>query len=139
MIKTPRSIKVLALALACCALIVVATTGGTLSSAEAVGPVPLSGYASEVTVTPSDKQPGAFLCKAALLEVATGRVLAGPAVLIAAGQPAETASDSADGADKYLFSVSVDSSASSVTYSLGIRRDGRVTTLHRGSVSLPRS
>lgn len=104
--------------------------GPATASASAAG-----GYATEVSVEPSAKQEGAFLCKAIVKNLATGAVEVAPVVLAAAGEQAETTS-TAPGGPTLRFIVQVDPDAARASYSLSLSSQGADTLLHRGTVRL---
>lgn len=92
------------------------------------------GYSTEVSVSPSPKTEGAFLCKAVVKDLATGSIAAAPALLAAAGEQGE-AESSQDG-KKLRFVVKVDPTASTASYSIVLTDGGGDTMLHKGSVQL---
>lgn len=96
----------------------------------------LTGYSTEISVEPSKKAEGAFLCKALVKNLASGAVEAAPAVLTAAGEQAEAETSLADGASKIRFLVKVDAGASLASYSVVVSHSGADTLLHRGTVQL---
>lgn len=99
----------------------------------------MTGYSTEISVEPSEKASGAFLCKAVIKNLASGAVVAAPAVLTTAGDQAETASTLEDTALEIRFIVQVDAAASVASYSIVASNAGVDTLLHRGSVQLAKT
>ncbi|HRC85849.1 MAG TPA: hypothetical protein PK413_09600 [Thermoanaerobaculia bacterium] len=96
---------------------------------------PLPTYTTEVTVEPSPKRAGAFLCKAVVRELGSAAVVAAPALVFSPGDEA-TAESSAEGVGPVVVLRVKVVAGSSAEYTLTLRHGQEEQTLHRGRVVL---
>lgn len=105
--------------------------GGLLAEApQGVG----AGYGTSVTIEPSGEN--AFLLKARVTDLASGAVVAGPAVKIPAGKEGQAESQNAERDEVVTLSATVDSATRTATYTLTIKRGAKVVTEHSSKVAL---
>jgi len=95
----------------------------------------ITAYATEVSIEPFEKKPGAYLCKVAVKDAATGEVLAGPAVVVPSEQAANTETTTPDGR-KILVSVTVRPDRKTAEYTIDLQHAGQAITLHKSTVAL---
>lgn len=90
-------------------------------------------YSLDVDVTPTP-QPGVYMCKATVTDLASGEVIFAPAIQLKAGSPA--AASAADGDLSAEFTVSVDSAASRVRAQVSVTRAGKLVAAQKSSVTV---
>lgn len=106
--------------------------GLLLAAAIAVASEP-SSYSLDVDVS-SAGQPGFYMCRAILTDLASGDVVFAPSVQLKAGGPARASSQDGDLLSE--FQVNVDSETSKVTAQVRVTRAGRVVAAQKVSVAL---
>ncbi len=105
--------------------------GGLLAEApQGAGPA----YGTSVTIEPSGEN--AFLVKARVTDLASGAVVAGPAMKIPAGKEGQAESQNAERNEVVTLSATVDSATRTATYTLTIKRDAKVVAEHSSKAAL---
>lgn len=121
--------KVLRLLLA---LALVVTTAGFLLAQEPVSAPP--SYGVEISIEPAGAD--VFLLKAKVTDLGSGRVVAGPALKMPAGQPASTETSIQATGDVISLTASVDGATKTATYSVTAKRGTKVVSEHSARVAL---
>ena len=90
-------------------------------------------YSLDLDLTPTS-QTGAYLCKAEIKDLDTGKVLSAPSIALLADSPATV--KSTDGDLVAELKVSIDSKASRATADLKVSRGGKVVAAQKTSVAV---
>ncbi len=93
-----------------------------------------SAYGTSVSIEPSGGS--AFLLKARVTDLASGEVVAGPAVKLATGKEGQAESQNAERDEVVTLSATVDSATRTATYTLVIKRNQKVVAEHTSKVAL---
>ena len=125
----PKSTRIITLALA---LALTIATGGFLLAQAPAGTV--AGYGMDISIEPAGEN--VFLLKAKVTDLASGKVVAGPALKMPAGQPASTETSVQATGDVISLTASVDGATRTATYSVVAKRGAKVISEHSARVAL---
>lgn len=106
--------------------------GGLVSAQAPQAAAP--GFGSSVSIERSGNE--AYLLKAKISDLASGQVLAGPAVKIPAGQNASTETTLPDRDEVVSLSANVDAASQTATYSLVVKKGKAVVSEHTARIAL---
>jgi hypothetical protein len=111
----------------------VATGGFLFAQAADPASAPAS-YGTEISIEPAGEN--VFLLKAKVTDLASGQVVAGPALKMPAGQPVSTETTVQGTGDTFSLTASVDGATRTATYSVVAKRGGKVISEHTASIAL---
>ncbi len=114
------------------ALALTIATGGFLLAQDPASTA--AGYGMDITIEPAGEN--VFLLKAKVTDLASGQVVAGPALKMPAGQPASTETSVQATGDVISLTASVDGTTRTATYSVVAKRGAKVISEHSARVAL---
>jgi len=115
-----------------CSLVV----ASLLALTAATGTTHHGGIGTDVTIAPKTAGRGDYLIRVKVTDLATGTVLAGPSILVRAGQQAEADTTISEPATKVTVKGTVDSTAQLASYSVIVRQGDEVLSSHTAKIAL---
>ncbi len=94
-----------------------------------------SAFGTDVQVAPSGKPQGGFTIRVKVTDLSSGTIVAGPSLIVPAGETGEVRSDLTD-QSTLTISAKVDSAGHEATYSIAMKKGGQVLSSHTAKVSL---
>ncbi len=95
-----------------------------------------SGFSTSVEIGRSDKHPEAYSVAVRVSDLAEGKVVAAPKLLVASGETAEASSELEDGA-VCTVSAQIEAGGRAAHYTAKISRAGALLAQHETDVALP--
>lgn len=92
-------------------------------------------FGTDVQIAPSGKPQGGFTIRVKVTDLTSGTVVAGPSLIVPAGETGEARSDLTD-QSTLTVTAKVDSAGHEATYSIAMKKGDQVLSSHTAKVSL---
>ncbi|WP_257304723.1 hypothetical protein [Geothrix campi] len=95
-----------------------------------------TGLSVSVSISPAHSRPEDCLCKAEITDLADGRLIAAPNLILKKGEPGKVTIGDHDANYSLVFEFSTDKSGSSATYSVTYIKNGKMVSVQKGAISI---